>query len=91
MTYWFAGNFHSDEQITLTATHPALAYGASVFTTIRVYEHNLAHPLTAWQAHCDRIAHTLHTFGWPQPHWSRTTAGAQALLAHYPVLRLAIG
>ena len=90
MTYWFAGRLYVDEPMPILPSNPALAYGASVFTTMRVYGHSLEHPLTAWGEHCDRISQSLYTFDWPQPNWQRVTEGCQALLAHYPVLRLAI-
>ena len=90
MTYWFAGNLYKDDQIKIVASDPALAYGASVFTTMRIYENSLTHPLTAWDWHCDRISQSLHFFTWPQPDWQRTTTGCQALLTYYPVLRLTV-
>ena len=90
MTYWFAGHLHKDDQITIAVSDPALAYGASVFTTMRIYERSLEHPLTAWDWHRDRISQSLHFFAWPQPDWPRIITGCQMLLAHYPVLRLTI-
>ena len=90
MTYWFAGHLYEGEQITLAASNPALAYGASVFTTMRIYENNLGHPLTAWDWHRDRISQSIHFFDWPQPDWQDVAKGCQAMLASYPVLRLTI-
>lgn len=90
MSYWFAGQLYENEQIAIAPSHPALAYGASVFTTMRVYEKDLAHPLTAWQMHCDRISQSLQAFHWPTPDWQRITAGCHTLMKQYPVLRLAV-
>lgn len=90
MTYWFAGYLCQGEQITIAAADPALVYGASVFTTMRIYENSLTHPLTAWDWHRDRISQSLHYFDWSTPDWQRTIEGCQALLSHYPVLRLTI-
>lgn len=90
MSYWFAGKLYEREQLSIAPGHPALAYGASVFTTMRVYEKDLGHPLTAWEMHCDRISHTLQSFHWPSPNWQHITAGCQTLLAQHPVLRLAV-
>ncbi|MBX2863419.1 MAG: aminotransferase class IV [Leptolyngbyaceae cyanobacterium MAG.088] len=90
MTYWFAGQLHEGEQITIAANNPALAYGASVFTTMRVYENSLKHPLTAWNWHRDRITQSLHYFDWPQPNWQAVTRGCQAMLTRFPVLRLTV-
>ncbi|MEM7796585.1 MAG: aminotransferase class IV, partial [Cyanobacteria bacterium P01_C01_bin.118] len=78
------------DQLAISPNHPALAYGASVFTTIRVYEKDLAHPLTDWEMHCDRISQSLQTFQWPTPNWQSITTGCQTLMELYPVLRLAV-
>ena len=90
MSHWFAGELYEHHSITIAANDPALAYGASVFTTMRVYEKSLEHPLTAWVEHCDRITQSLALFNWPQPDWQRTAKGCQVLLEHYPVLRISI-
>ncbi|ESA36712.1 class iv aminotransferase [Leptolyngbya sp. Heron Island J] len=90
MTYWFAGQLYQGEQVTIAANDPAIAYGASVFTTMRIYENSLTHPLTAWDWHRDRISQSLHYFAWSSPNWQRTITGCQALLNQYPVLRLTI-
>jgi 4-amino-4-deoxychorismate lyase len=76
--------------VTLTGDDPALLYGASVFTTLRIYQGCLEHPLVYWQAHCDRIRQSLQALGWPEPDWQRVHQGCIALLPIYPVLRLAI-
>ncbi len=89
MPYWFAGQL-LDSPMSIAPHAPALTYGASVFTTLRVYESSLQHPLTAWDWHCDRISNSLQTFNWPQPEWPRVLDGCHALLSHYPVLRLTI-
>ncbi|MEO0867636.1 MAG: aminotransferase class IV [Cyanobacteria bacterium J06642_11] len=90
MTYWLAAHLHEGDQVTLAVNNPALAYGASVFTTMRVYEKSLDHPLTAWQLHRDRLTHSLKAFNWPQPNWDSVIQGCQTLLHHYPVLRVTI-
>ncbi|MEM9808609.1 MAG: aminotransferase class IV [Cyanobacteria bacterium P01_D01_bin.56] len=90
MTYWLAGQLYEGDQVTIAINNPALSYGASVFTTMRVYGHSLEHPLTAWQLHCDRITHSLNAFNWPQPNWEDIIQGCQSLLRDYPVLRIAI-
>lgn len=91
MNYWFAGKLYVNEpKLLISPGDPALAYGASVFSTLRVYEGNLEHPLTAWEQHCDRISKSLLTFGWSQPDWQQTRKGCQILLNNYPVLRLTI-
>ena len=90
MSYWFAGKLYENEQLSILPSHPALAYGASVFTTMRVYEKDLEHPLTAWKMHCDRITQAIQAFSWQPPHWQNVTTGCHKLLTRYPVLRLTI-
>ncbi|HEY9762277.1 MAG TPA: aminotransferase class IV [Trichocoleus sp.] len=88
--HWFNGELSGDPTIALGIDDPALLYGATVFTTLRVYEKSLTHPLTAWQAHCDRILHSLQTFHWPEPNWAQVRQGAEALAKTYPVLRITV-
>lgn len=90
MVYWFAGQRYDQNELSLAPSHPALAYGASVFTTLRVYHQSLEHPLTAWDYHCDRITDSLAAFGWPAPDWSQIVDGCRSLMQTYPVLRLAV-
>jgi 4-amino-4-deoxychorismate lyase len=78
------------ETLGLNIYDPALLYGATVFTTLRVYQSSLQHPLTGWTAHCDRLRSSLDTFGWQYPDWQQLKKGAEALLTHYPVLRLMV-
>ncbi|MBT9313824.1 aminotransferase class IV [Leptothoe spongobia] len=90
MSYWFAGKLYENEPLSIDPKNPALAYGASVFTTMRVYERSLEHPLTAWREHCDRISQSVQAFSWPQPNWQNVIVGCQTLLTYHPVLRLTI-
>ncbi|HEY9881523.1 MAG TPA: aminotransferase class IV [Leptolyngbyaceae cyanobacterium] len=87
--YWFNGQLFERSTIALSIDDPALLYGATVFTTLRVYE-SLAHPLTAWQTHCDRILHSLQTFHWPEPNWEQVQQGSEALAQIYPILRITV-
>ncbi len=88
MAYWFNGKRCESDQISLQINEPGLIYGATVFTTLRVYGEELDHPLTAWEQHCDRIRHALTAFHWPQPNWPHIRQGAEALKAEFPVLRI---
>ncbi|ELR96802.1 aminotransferase class IV [Gloeocapsa sp. PCC 73106] len=87
--YWYKGELLESPTLVLEIDDPALLYGATVFTTLRVYGEALDHPLTHWQQHCDRLRHTLVTLGWSLPHWTRLREGA-TILKKYPVLRLTI-
>jgi 4-amino-4-deoxychorismate lyase len=64
-------------------------YGATIFTTLRIYDRSLNRPLTNWQGHCDRLLSTIHAFGWQEPAWQRLRQGAE-LLQNFPVLRVTI-
>ncbi len=88
--YWYAGNLIDSKQIQLEINEPGLCYGASVFSTMRVYEKSLDRELTCWQAHCDRLSYSLQRFNWQQPNWQRLREGAEELLAYFPVLRMVI-
>ena len=88
--YWYDGKLIDSQQIQLDISEPGLCYGASIFTTMRVYERSLNHSLTCWQAHCDRLKRSLQSFNWPQPDWQRLKLGATQLLARYPILRMAV-
>lgn len=88
--YWYAGQLVQSSQLLLELHDPGLLYGATVFTTLRVYDRSLGHPLTAWSAHCDRLQGTLKAFGWPQPDWLRLRQGAEHLSAHFPILRVTL-
>lgn len=67
-----------------------LRFGATVFTTMRVYGKNLNHPLTQWQGHCDRLTQSICAFNWSDPDWSAVYEGCQQLKADYPVLRITL-
>ncbi len=88
--YWYDGKLIDSQQIHLDINEPGLCYGASVFTTMRVYEESLHHRLTCWQAHCDRLNSSIRAFDWKQPDWQRLSQGARQLLTYYPVLRMTI-
>ncbi|MGF1524413.1 MAG: aminotransferase class IV [Leptolyngbyaceae cyanobacterium] len=88
--YWYDGQLGSGSTLSLPLQDPALLYGATVFTTLRIYESRLDHPWTAWQAHVARTQRSLHAFGWPTPDWDRLQQGAATLAPTYPVLRMTI-
>jgi 4-amino-4-deoxychorismate lyase len=88
--YWYSGKLIASSTLELDIHDPGLLYGATVFTTLRVYGKSLDHTLTNWQAHCDRLQHSLQTFHWSQPHWHLVRQGAEILLHHFPILRITI-
>lgn len=88
--YWYDGTLVNSDQILLSINDPGLIYGANVFSTMRVYEKSLEHPLSNWPAHGDRLNHSLQAFHWPQPSWKRLKQGAEAMCEYFPVLRMVI-
>jgi 4-amino-4-deoxychorismate lyase len=88
--FWYNGQLMQANTLELTIDEPGLLYGATVFTTLRVYNQSLESPLTNWTSHCDRLASSLQTFGWQLPDWTQLRDGAETLSASYPVLRIAI-
>lgn len=88
--FWYNGQLIQGNTVDIASDDPGLLYGATVFTTLRVYSQALENPLTHWNAHCDRLLSSLKTFGWTLPDWQQLQDGAQVLSASYPVLRIAI-
>ncbi len=90
---WYNGKWVEDEVAVGTGMpldNAGLRFGATVFTTLRVYENDLTHPLTQWQRHCDRLQNSLIQFGWKTPDWDAVRTGAQQLLGQYFVLRITL-
>jgi branched-subunit amino acid aminotransferase/4-amino-4-deoxychorismate lyase len=85
--FWYDGAWRSGDQITLNITDPGLLYGATVFTTLRVYE-NLADRRTTWAAHRSRLTQSLEEFGWTMPDWQRVETGIAQIPD--PVVRVTI-
>ncbi|ACK68229.1 aminotransferase class IV [Rippkaea orientalis PCC 8801] len=88
--FWYNGELKQENTISLNIAEPGLIYGATVFTTLRVYQESLDHPLTQWKAHCDRLESSLKAFDWTIPNWQQIQQQAEVLVPHYPVLRLTI-
>lgn len=87
--YWYNGKLIDGETLELAIDDPGLLYGATVFSTLRVYQ-SLDNPLTNWNGHCDRIRSSLLALGWQQPDWERSRYGAETLTKHFPILRITI-
>ncbi len=88
-SFWYDGSLLNGRTLELAIDDPALIYGATVFTTLRVYG-SLDHPLTNWTEHRNRLQSSLETFNWSQPNWERTRQGADVLATQFPVLRMVI-
>ena len=90
MKYWYDGQLFTEDKICLSIDNPGLKFGATVFTTVRVYQQSLHHHLTQWKAHCHRLQTSLQQFGWCLPNWHKIAQGANYLIGTYPVLRITV-
>jgi 4-amino-4-deoxychorismate lyase len=88
--YWYNGEAIEDNQITLDIQDAGLLYGATAFTTLRVYGGSIDHPLTAWKKHIERLRSSIEAFHWQFPDWQRLRQGTSLLATVFPVLRLTI-
>jgi len=88
--FWYDGQMCGGQTLTLPCQEPGLLFGATVFTTLRVYDQDLDHPWTAWAAHVARTQRSLQAFHWPEPDWERVRQGAEQLAQQYPVLRVTL-
>ena len=87
---WYDGEYYTDGRIPITVNDPGLLFGATVFSTLRVYGGDLNDPRTAWPAHRQRLETTIARFGWHQPNWDYIDQGLGELIPHYPILRVTI-
>jgi 4-amino-4-deoxychorismate lyase len=87
---WYLGKRITTGRIELGIDEPGLLYGATVFTTLRVYDRSLDDGRTNWGGHCDRLSNSIQTFGWQEPDWERIREGAEILLLEFPILRITI-
>ncbi|MBV6627152.1 MAG: aminotransferase class IV [Rivularia sp. (in: Bacteria)] len=88
--HWYKGKLIESETIQLPINEPGLLFGATIFTTLRVYENSLDSRLTHWQAHHQRLVSSVETFGFQQPSWQNIRRGAEFLINHYSVLRITL-
>ncbi len=88
--YWYDGQLINSGTLELAIDDPGLLYGATVFTTLRVYDNSLDSKLTQWGAHCDRLKFSLQHFGWSIPDEGRLRQGAELIMKQFPVLRITI-
>jgi len=87
--HWYNGSAIDGDQIQLSITDPGLIYGATTFTTLRVYR-SLDHALTQWNEHCARLRTTIEAFQWQDPNWQNIRSGAEWMATDYPVLRIVV-
>lgn len=88
--FWYCGKLVEKGTLELAIDDVGLLYGATVFTTLRVYDRSLDSVGTNWAGHCDRMRSSLESLGWQMPDWEIVRQGAETLKADYPVLRITI-
>ena len=93
MASWYDGSLFMADTASAASVpldDVGLRFGATVFTTLRVYHQDLDHPLTQWQEHCNRLRRSIEEFGWAPPDWQAVRAGCQHLKAHFLILRVTV-
>jgi 4-amino-4-deoxychorismate lyase len=93
MSYWYQGKWNDALNLPIAYDDPGLLYGATVFTTLRVYQRFVNHPLTLWHAHQQRLSNSLLTLGWNLPNWENIRQGIGAILQRTPerpIIRITI-
>ncbi|WP_017662187.1 aminotransferase class IV [Baaleninema simplex] len=88
--YWYDGRLYNSTTLQLDVTEPGLLYGATVFTTLRVYQQSLQHPRTYWEGHLRRLRESIELCEWNSPDWNCIDEGAKRLCSDFPVLRIAL-
>jgi 4-amino-4-deoxychorismate lyase len=87
--FWYNGAWRSGQQITLNISDPGLLYGATVFSTLRIYS-TLADTRTAWSAHHARLRQSLQDLAWTMPDWPQVEQGIQTVAEFHPVVRVTL-
>jgi len=90
MLFYYNGELITGNTLNFNINEPSLLYGATVFTTLRVYEQSLEHPLTHWVDHCQRLKNSLEVFGWSFPDWELLKKETEILTQTYPIIRITI-
>lgn len=88
--FYYDGQFYENNTISLDINDSTWLYGATIFTTMRVYNQSLNHPFTNWQKHCDRLLNSMKELEWQEPKWALIEAQIKELLKHFPVIRITL-
>ena len=88
--YWYNGELIESKTIQLPINEPGLLFGATIFTTLRVYENSLDSRLTNWEAHHQRLLSSIQTLNFEQPSWQNVRRGARLLKNYFPILRITL-
>ena len=88
--FYYAGELKKTNHIELDLNDSSWLYGANIFTTMRVYQHSLSHPLTNWANHLARLIKSVQGLNWQSPDWHLIENETQQLLQHFPVIRITL-
>ncbi|MGD1910778.1 MAG: aminotransferase class IV [Rivularia sp. (in: cyanobacteria)] len=88
--YWYNGELIESQTIQLPINEPGLLFGATIFTTLRVYHNSLDSRLTHWEAHHQRLLSSVQNLDFQQPNWLNIRRGAEILINHFPILRITL-
>jgi 4-amino-4-deoxychorismate lyase len=88
--FWYGGSLNEGTALSLSVADPGLLFGATVFTTLRVYEGSLDHPMTVWRSHVSRLQASIAAFLWCEPDWAMIQHEVSHLAHHYPVIRITL-
>jgi len=88
--YWYNGKLIESETIQLSINEPGLLFGATIFTTLRVYDNSLNNRLTHWEEHQQRFLSSTQNLDFQQPSWQNIRRGAEILINYYPILRITL-
>ncbi len=88
--YWYNGELIESQFIQLPIDEPGLLFGATIFTTLRIYNNSLDSRLTNWEAHCKRLQYSVQKLNFQQPNWQNIRRGAEILINNYPILRITL-
>jgi 4-amino-4-deoxychorismate lyase len=88
--YWYDGELIESETIQLPISEPGLLFGATIFTTLRIYDNSLDSRLTYWEAHQKRLISSVVNLNFQQPLWENIRLGAEIIKNHFPILRITL-
>ena len=88
--YWYNGELIKSNTIHLATIEPGLLFGATIFTTLRIYNNSLDSRLTHWEAHQKRLFSSVKNLDFQQPSWQNIRRGAEILVNNYPILRITL-
>ncbi len=88
--FYYAGELKQTDKIELDINDSTWLYGATIFTTMRVYNFDLENPLTNWQQHLNRLKLSVNQLDWQPPNWQLIRTEIKDLLQYFPIIRITL-